>query len=232
MTFVFTILVMAISSMAGPEKTVNPFYCNGLYGSYTCEHTLYLDNCKETIKVRWDPLLYPGLADFKSKKRAYCSVTWNSVESIEERKFQAVRCDKIMNLIGAAQQGFPEVQWRDQACPRNDTREAVLHSRQVWEKPTAPLSDQMPRVARPANTSDTPPKSIGLEDVRYCTLRNAVLKRERLGTNDQTPVAPNKVKALTKRIVHCPVLPQNVYSWLSKFLIEIDGQLVLQNDLK
>lgn len=224
------IFFMALSAFGAPKKPVHPFLCTGLYGSHTCEHILYLDNCRQTIKVRWEPLLYPGAADIKNKKRAWCSVTWNAAESVEERKFSAPRCEKIMSLIGSALQGFPEVKWQDTACTHLESRGAVLYLRQTWEKPTAPLSETMTAV--PAKGDNVAPQSIVLEDVRYCTLHNAVLKRERVGANDQTPIAPNKVKAFNKRTVRCPVIPQNVHSWLSKFLREIDSHLVLKNELK
>ena len=191
---------------AAPVSKTGVFRCNGYYRSLTCTNTLYLNNCKHSIKIHWPPLKLPGTTEWARRYRNWCSITWDGHDSIEERKFRPERCEKLMALMTAAMQGFPEVKWQDSACTHIGTPDGVLYTSQTWERPKPQEHfTQAPKIVEPE------PAAIRLEDVSACQLHNPKRK---------------------PRIAECPVLTQRVQSWLRKFLAALDVHLVMRNPEK
>lgn len=225
-------LLAATGAQAGPSFS-SPFKCNGRYGSYTCETTLFLNDCKNSIKLRWEPLKFPGTDAYKKEKRTWCSLTWNSNESVEERKLPPRRCEKILRVTAAALKTFPEIKWQDTACTHLGTPDGVVYATQQWDKPTEPVTPNGTKALKiPPGYKDPEPMAVGLNDVRGCELRSPVLKRVRKGANDQTPVDPRLASAAIQRTLRCPVLRPNVLSWLMKFSNLVNVRLVIKNKLE
>lgn len=226
-------ILSLLTALLATTTQAHDFKCTGRYGSYKCTNTLYLNDCRNEIKLKWEPLKYPGTDALKKSKRTYCSVTWNAVESVEERKLSPKKCDQVLEMMATAFRSFPEVKWQDTPCTHLGTSEGVLYSSQEWPAPTKPATPQGPTaIERPRDHKDPEPKAIGLSDVRSCTLHNPVLKRERLGSNAQTPVHPDRIKKITKRTVRCPVLQEHVHAWLRKFLATLEVSLEIKNELQ
>ncbi|MBI3542388.1 MAG: hypothetical protein HY075_03825 [Deltaproteobacteria bacterium] len=187
-------------------QTTTTFKCTGYYRSFSCSVTLFLNQCKHTVKMVWEPLMLPGNPEWAKTHRNWCSLTYDGAEMLEERKMEPQKCDGLVRLFAAGLQGFPEVRWQDSACTHIGAPDGVLYATQHWENPVRPNFFH-----KPLKDPDPEPKAIRLEDVISCQLHNPYGK---------------------KRYVRCPVLTQTVHSWLRKLLAYVDVGLVIQNDLK
>lgn len=199
---------IAAPTATPPAATTPPtatYQCTGRYQSATCTTTLYFNNCKHSIRMTWTPLQLPGTADWAKRHRNWCSVTWQAEGSVEERKFQPKKCDELLRIFAAAFQDFPEVKWQDANCNLTTSPDAILYVSQSRENP----APERAQGARDNYYNDPAPRAVLLEEARVCTL-----------TNDKA------------RVLHCPVLPQRVQSWLRKVLGFLSVSLVIQNPLK
>lgn len=204
-------IILAVVVATASVKAGLASECTGHYGSRTCEHTLYFNDCKNTIKVRWEPLKFPGTVEFKQKRRTWCSVEWNAEESVKESKFPAKRCDKIIRLLTRALRGFPEVKWQDSSCTHFSTKEGVLYSSWRWEESTARQTPAgAPSIKRPPGYQDPEPEAVALDGARECRLHGV----------------------RSRRVLRCPVLSQSVQSWLRSFAAEVGMAIEIRNALK
>jgi hypothetical protein len=194
-------------SRAAATKTVvstKKFKCNGFYKSYSCETTLFLNDCKQTIRIKWNPLRLPGNIEWARSHRNWCSITWDTAEATEERKYPPEKCDQIFKVMAAGLQGLPEVKWQDAPCTHIGTPDGVLYVKQNWDN-----TEVTKFFHDPPKFKDLDPEAVRLEDVRGCTLHNE-----------------------KERVARCPVLPQRVQSWLRRFLASVDVHLVIQNPVR
>jgi hypothetical protein len=188
-----------------PKQVTRTYRCTGYYNSFDCTTTLWMNNCNHSISMSWGPLKFPGTLDWARLHRNWCSIVYDGAEVREERKLEAEKCDGLLRLMAAAFQGFPEIKWQDAKCTNFSEPDGILYETQHYQAPLHPdfLHQPMP-------DPDPEPKAIRLEDVRNCEFHNRTKKT---------------------RYVRCPVLVQEIQSWLRKFLAYLDVDLLIQNKM-
>lgn len=139
--------------------------------------------------------------------RNWCSVTYTSAEYVEERRLKPEKCDGLMRLLAAGLQGFPEVPWQDAQCTHIGTSDGILYVTQREVEPGVRKSSDKQQ----SQEKDPDPRAVRLEDVRSCSLH---------------------IDKKHGRYVRCPVLTQNVHSWMRKLLAFVEVGIVIQNELK
>jgi hypothetical protein len=101
---------------APPRPPLNLSSCTGLKGNTNCEFGMEFASCKQSIRLTWKALAFPGDPKFAQNYRNWCDVTFSGIHRVERKQYPPEACSKLVAIFAEGLQSFPDVVWETPLC--------------------------------------------------------------------------------------------------------------------